>query len=160
MDNLLGHKPLPRARRYAAHVRVQVGGPTVASFTCYAWNISMSGMLINTPHTLLFGDVVTISSFGHHDKLCIVVRENGREAGLRFVEAISRSQARAWASGVLAEQYVEALGGSFAQAFPVERAPGFDDLLDALNHAEGKGQSDPPRKGSEAAPRRRSAAQA
>ena len=42
------------------------------------------------------------------------------------------------AVGLLTEQDLDLLGGTFTRLWPVDRAPQFDELLDAIDEAERK----------------------
>lgn len=86
-----------RAERHASSIFVDVSGPTTPSFRGRVRNVSPTGMLIDTPHALTVGDVLTARAPGAVEVLCTVMRIRAGAAGLRFVRGMDENVVRAWA---------------------------------------------------------------
>jgi len=85
-----------RAPRHDSAVEVDVSGPTVATFRSRVRNVSTSGMLIESPHALQVGDVLSAAMPGTGEVMCVVVRLRRGAAGVRFLHGVDGAQAAAW----------------------------------------------------------------
>ena len=84
-----------RAERRTSSISVDVSGPTTPSFSARVRNISASGMLVETPHDLRIGDVLTVRMPAAGEVLCAVVRSRSGTAGLRFIKSLGEKIVRA-----------------------------------------------------------------